>query len=218
MDVLHEDLNLIKTKPYIETPVYTSYDSSQGEEMWNIFLQRNTSKIVDLFYGMTSNIISCTECNECRVRYDPNNVLMLPLPQERFKVIINYLEPRDLSTYDEEAETIRRNAVQMLKSSKEEGTSKEQLLQYKKMPAFRSSRLTYWEYDYDFYGVNRDMYEFAASKLDVSVEDIDLILMEKNEDDESLDVVVHPIDPNSPQSSLSQFQDTMSFIICLKVD
>ena len=62
------------------------------------------------------------------------------------------------------------------------------------------------------------MYEFAASKLDVSVEDIDLILMEKNEDDESLDVVVHPIDPNSPQSSLSQFQDTMSFIICLKVD
>ena len=86
------------------------------------------------------------------------------------------------------------------------------------MPAFRSTRLTYWEYDYDFYGVNRDMYEFAASKLDVSVEDIDLILMEKNEDDESLDVVVHPIDPNSPQSSLSQFQDTMSFIICLKVD
>ena len=218
MDVLHEDLNLIKTKPYIETPVYTSYDSGRGEEMWNIFLQRNTSKIVDLFYGMTSNIISCTECNECRVRYDPNNVLMLPLPQERFKVIINYLEPRDLSTYDEEAETIRRNAVQMLKSSKEEGTSKEQLLQYKKMPAFRSSRLTYWEYDYNFYGVNRDMYEFAASKLDVSVEDIDLILMEKNEDDESLDVVVHPIDPNSPQSSLSQFQDTMSFIICLKVE
>ena len=64
MDVLHEDLNLIKKKPFIETPVYTSYDKSQGEEMWNIFLQRNKSKIVDLLYGMTCNQIECSQCHE----------------------------------------------------------------------------------------------------------------------------------------------------------
>ena len=32
--------------------------------MWNIFLQRNKSKIVDLLYGMTCNQIECSECHE----------------------------------------------------------------------------------------------------------------------------------------------------------
>lgn len=53
VDVLHEDLNLIIKKPYIENPIYNEYNPSQAEEMWKIFLQRNTSKIVDLLYGMT---------------------------------------------------------------------------------------------------------------------------------------------------------------------
>lgn len=78
MDVLHEDLNLIKKKPYIETPVYKEYDKSQGEEMWNIFLQRNKSKIVDYFYGMTCNQIECSECHEvvfCSVYHVDENPL-----------------------------------------------------------------------------------------------------------------------------------------------
>ena len=64
MDVLHEDLNRIKKKPYIETPVYKTYEKGQGSEMWDIFLKRNTSTIVDLLYGMTCNHIRCRECNE----------------------------------------------------------------------------------------------------------------------------------------------------------
>lgn len=64
MDVLHEDLNQIVKKPYIETPVYTSYEKTQGAEMWDIFLKRNTSAIVDLLYGMTCTSIRCSECGE----------------------------------------------------------------------------------------------------------------------------------------------------------
>lgn len=64
MDVLHEDLNLIKKKPYIDTPVYTSYEKTQGAEMWDIFLKRNASAIVDLLYGMTCTSIHCSECGE----------------------------------------------------------------------------------------------------------------------------------------------------------
>lgn len=194
--------------------MYTSYDKSQGEEMWNIFLKRNTSRIVDLFYGMTSSEVSCSECHECRVRYDPNNAVMLPLPKEQFKVIINYLEERDLSQYDEAFETLRRSTLKR-KQAKETLTEEE--LAIAKKPAFREKKLIYWEYSYDFYGVNRDMYEFAAKQLDVEVEDIDLVLMEKSEDDTMIDVAVHPIDPNGPQSSLSQYEDSQTFIICLKV-
>lgn len=64
MDVLHEDLNLILKKPYIETPIYKEYSISQATESWDIFLKRNTSKIVDLLYGLTCNRIQCTECGE----------------------------------------------------------------------------------------------------------------------------------------------------------
>ena len=65
--MLHEDLNLIIKKPYIENPIYNEYNPSQAEEMWKIFLQRNTSKIVDLLYGMTCNQTKCTECGEVKV-------------------------------------------------------------------------------------------------------------------------------------------------------
>ena len=207
-------MNLIKKKPYIETPVYTSYDKSQGQEMWDIFQKRNTSRIVDLFYGMTSSEVSCSECHECRVRYDPNNAVMLPLPKEQLKVTINYLEARDLSQYNEEFETLRRKTLER-KRAKEALTDEEQAVA--KKPAFREKILHYWEYNYNFYGVNRDMYEFAAKQLEVEVEDIDLILMEKSEDDSMIDVAVYPIDINSPQSSLSQFEDSHTYIICLKV-
>ena len=105
MDVLHEDLNLILKKPYIESPIYKEYDAKQAEEMWNIFLQRNTSRIVDLLYGMTWNQIRCAECGEVgvyvyddvqmRLKYEPNNVLMLPMPAETYKIPINILVDRE---------------------------------------------------------------------------------------------------------------------------
>ena len=114
----------------------------------------------------------------------------------------------------EEFETLRRKLCER-KRAKEALTEEEQAIA--KKPAFREKILRYWEYNYNFYGVNRDMYEFAAKQLEVEVEDIDLILMEKNEDDSMIDVAVHPIDINSPQSSLSQFEDSQTYIICLKV-
>ena len=37
-----------------------------------------------------------------RVRYEPNNVLMLPMPTEKFKLVVNILLERDLEAdYDE---------------------------------------------------------------------------------------------------------------------
>lgn len=46
--------------------------------MWNIFLQRNKSKIVDYLYGMTCNQIECSECHEvvfCSVYHVDENPL-----------------------------------------------------------------------------------------------------------------------------------------------
>ena len=105
VDVLHEDLNLILKKPYIESPIYKEYDAKQAEEMWNIFLQRKTSRIVDLLYGMTWNQIRCTECGEMRLKYEPNNVLMLPMPAETYKIPINILVDREEGDVEEKSDS-----------------------------------------------------------------------------------------------------------------
>lgn len=64
LDLLHEDMNRISKKPYIEYPVYTSFSPEQSSEMWNFHLQRNQSPIIDWFYGQTVTFVRCTECGE----------------------------------------------------------------------------------------------------------------------------------------------------------
>lgn len=64
LDLLHEDMNKITKKPYIEYPVYTSFSPEQSSEMWSFHLQRNQSPIIDWFYGQTVTFVRCTECGE----------------------------------------------------------------------------------------------------------------------------------------------------------
>ena len=64
LDLLHEDMNRISKKPYIEYPVYTSFSPEQSDEMWSFHLQRNESPIIDWFYGQTVTFVRCTECGE----------------------------------------------------------------------------------------------------------------------------------------------------------
>jgi len=52
LDTLHEDLNKVLKKPYIE---YKDYDGGSLEiyakQCWEIFLRRENSIMIDLFYG-----------------------------------------------------------------------------------------------------------------------------------------------------------------------
>jgi len=53
LDGIHEDLNRIKKKPYIETPDSDGkLDHEVAKECWEIFKKRNDSVIVDNMYGM----------------------------------------------------------------------------------------------------------------------------------------------------------------------
>lgn len=103
-----------------------------------------------------------------RIRYDPNNVLMLPMPQENFKIIINILIQRDLGEYDEEKEDAIRAVI--AKDGKSTLGA-----------PFRAFKLHYCETDYNFYGVCKELYEEAASYLKVDISDIDLFVQYKND-------------------------------------
>jgi len=52
LDLLHEDLNRITKKPYIEmVDKPDRQDSEVAKEFWDSFIARNQSIIVDLMYG-----------------------------------------------------------------------------------------------------------------------------------------------------------------------
>jgi ubiquitin carboxyl-terminal hydrolase 4/11/15 len=84
LDGLHEDLNLISKKPYIEDKDYT--DKQDGphvaREYWVNFLKRNYSKIIQLFYGQFKSEIECPLCKVVSIKYHPFELVSLPVPQK----------------------------------------------------------------------------------------------------------------------------------------
>ncbi|KAG0796871.1 hypothetical protein G6F22_004819 [Rhizopus arrhizus] len=84
IDGLHEDLNRIIKKPYIELPDFDGMkDKEIAERSWNYHRARNDSVIVDLFQGQFKSTLICAECKNVSVTFDPFMYLSLPLPIER---------------------------------------------------------------------------------------------------------------------------------------
>lgn len=78
---LHEDLNRVKEKPYIDQPeTMGKPDAEAAAESWDWFLLRNSSKIVDTMYGQYKNELVCPVCHTHSVTFDPFLTLSLPIP------------------------------------------------------------------------------------------------------------------------------------------
>ncbi|XP_046407144.1 ubiquitin carboxyl-terminal hydrolase 15-like [Ischnura elegans] len=96
LDGLHEDLNRIKDKPYIEQ---RDEDDLPDEELakisWENYLKRNDSIIVDFFHGLLKSTVVCPDCDKISVTFDPFCYLSLPLPQKREKIMEVILIPDD---------------------------------------------------------------------------------------------------------------------------
>ncbi|XP_071178506.1 ubiquitin carboxyl-terminal hydrolase 32-like [Mytilus edulis] len=83
LDGLHEDLNRVHDKPYVELKDSDGRpDDVVAEEAWENHLLRNQSIIVDLFHGQLKSQVKCQECGHTSVRFDPFNYLSLPLPMD----------------------------------------------------------------------------------------------------------------------------------------
>ena len=98
LETLHEDLNDITKKPYVE---YKDSDNRLDEEVskeyWEGFLQREKSLFIDLFYGQLKSRVQCTQCNKISISFDPFNMLSVPIPINKdFKFTIKYF-PLSLS-------------------------------------------------------------------------------------------------------------------------
>lgn len=89
LDALHEDLNRIHKKPYVEyEDAGDRPDEVVSEEYWQNFLMRNQSIIVDLMYGQLKSRVRCTKCDYVSVTFDPFLQLQVPIPSyKKFEVL-----------------------------------------------------------------------------------------------------------------------------------
>ncbi|CAI4043458.1 putative ubiquitin-specific protease UBP12 SKDI_10G0240 [Saccharomyces kudriavzevii IFO 1802] len=88
LDSLHEDLNRIIKKAYIEKPSLSPDDDVNdwnvvkklADDTWEMHLKRNCSVITDLFVGLYKSTLYCPECKNVSITFDPYNDVTLPLP------------------------------------------------------------------------------------------------------------------------------------------
>ncbi|XP_045101683.1 ubiquitin carboxyl-terminal hydrolase 32-like isoform X2 [Portunus trituberculatus] len=85
LDGLHEDLNRVHNKPYIELKDSEGRpDTLVAQEAWENHILRNKSIIVDLFHGQLKSKVTCRVCGNESARFDPFTYLTLQLPMESF--------------------------------------------------------------------------------------------------------------------------------------
>ncbi|KZV22450.1 ubiquitin carboxyl-terminal hydrolase 9 [Dorcoceras hygrometricum] len=81
LDGLHEDLNRVKQKPYIETKDFDGRpDKEVADEFWRYHKARNDSVIVDICQGQYKSTLVCPVCDKISITFDPFMYLSLPLP------------------------------------------------------------------------------------------------------------------------------------------
>ncbi|CED82890.1 Ubiquitin C-terminal hydrolase [Phaffia rhodozyma] len=99
LDGLHEDLNRIMKKPYVESPDWMGGGEEELARLamacWEGYKKRNDSVIVDLFQGQYKSTVKCPQCDKVSVTFDPFMYLTLPLPvKKKFETRVYYI-PQD---------------------------------------------------------------------------------------------------------------------------
>ncbi|PKI64379.1 hypothetical protein CRG98_015239 [Punica granatum] len=88
LDGLHEDLNRVKKKPYIEIKDSDGRpDKEVAEESWRYHKARNDSIIVDVCQGQYKSTLVCPVCGKVSITFDPFMYLTLPLPSNVTRII-----------------------------------------------------------------------------------------------------------------------------------
>jgi ubiquitin carboxyl-terminal hydrolase 8 len=80
LDGIHEDLNRIEKKPYIEDrDCDGTNDEADAIEAWKNYLRRDKSLIVDIFQGQMRSQLQCLTCGHSNIRFEPFMYLSLPI-------------------------------------------------------------------------------------------------------------------------------------------
>ncbi|XP_053502859.1 ubiquitin carboxyl-terminal hydrolase 2a isoform X1 [Ictalurus furcatus] len=85
LDGLHNEVNRVTVRPRATTEDFDHLsDDEKGKKMWSKYLEREDSKIVDLFVGQLKSSLTCTECGYCSTVFDPFWDLSLPISKKGY--------------------------------------------------------------------------------------------------------------------------------------
>ncbi|XP_051534822.1 ubiquitin carboxyl-terminal hydrolase 2a isoform X2 [Myxocyprinus asiaticus] len=80
LDGLHNEVNRVTVRPRGHMEDFDHLpDEEKGKKMWAKYLEREDSKIVDLFVGQLKSSLTCSECGYCSTVFDPFWDLSLPI-------------------------------------------------------------------------------------------------------------------------------------------
>ena len=87
IDIIHEDLNRVKSKNY-EVNLFDEPkdEREEYERKYNLFKAINNSIITDIFYGMTKTTICCLQCKKEFHTFEPYDILTLPLKKSPYAI------------------------------------------------------------------------------------------------------------------------------------
>jgi ubiquitin C-terminal hydrolase len=82
LDGIHEDCNRVKSKLFVENVVGDgTNDTDIAREAWDRCKMRNDSFVVDTFQGQLRSRVTCAECHNMSVSFDPSMYLGLSIKQ-----------------------------------------------------------------------------------------------------------------------------------------
>ncbi|XP_029428736.1 ubiquitin carboxyl-terminal hydrolase 2 isoform X2 [Rhinatrema bivittatum] len=83
LDGLHNEVNRVTVRPKApSSDLDLLPDTEKGRQMWQKYLEREDSKIVDLFVGQLKSSLTCSECSYCSTVFDPFWDLSLPIAKK----------------------------------------------------------------------------------------------------------------------------------------
>ncbi|XP_054988623.1 ubiquitin carboxyl-terminal hydrolase 2 isoform X1 [Sorex araneus] len=85
LDGLHNEVNRVTVRPKA-TPENLDHlpDDEKGRQMWRKYLEREDSRIGDLFVGQLKSSLTCTDCGYCSTVFDPFWDLSLPIAKRGY--------------------------------------------------------------------------------------------------------------------------------------
>ncbi|XP_005988165.1 ubiquitin carboxyl-terminal hydrolase 2a isoform X2 [Latimeria chalumnae] len=85
LDGLHNEVNHVTVRPKAVVEDFDHLpDEEKGKRMWKKYLEREDSKIVDLFVGQLKSSLTCSECGYCSTVFDPFWDLSLPIAKKGY--------------------------------------------------------------------------------------------------------------------------------------
>ncbi|KAM6159358.1 ubiquitin carboxyl-terminal hydrolase 2 [Rhynchocyon petersi] len=85
LDGLHNAVNRVTVRPK-SSPENLDHlpDDEKGRQMWRKYLEREDSRIGDLFVGQLKSSLTCTDCGYCSTVFDPFWDLSLPIAKRGY--------------------------------------------------------------------------------------------------------------------------------------